>query len=135
MLKKYTVYLMFAVAALLLLWIKLNQRGKKYAHDKIQVEAKAPEPFERNIALLNYSKHAQCRMGCRHIDKEEVEDILQNGKFNYQRTEEDEKGVTYAMEGITKDNQMVRIVFAPHSDKITVVTVIDLDTDWPCSCN
>lgn len=135
MLKKYTPYLLFLAVALFYGWIKYHQKGEQPISAAVQVEAKTPEPFERNVALLEYSKHAQCRMGCRHIDKEEVEDILQTGRFNYQRTQEDEKGVTYAMEGITKDNQQVRIVFAPHNEKITVVTVIDLDTDWTCDCN
>ncbi|RYG43211.1 MAG: DUF4258 domain-containing protein [Chitinophagaceae bacterium] len=82
-----------------------------------------------------YSRHAKCRMGCRQIDKEEVQDILVNGKINFQRVEEDAEGITYPIEGLTKDRQYVRIVYAPKPGAIVVVTAIDLEKEWPCDCN
>jgi hypothetical protein len=42
--------------------------------------------------------------------------------------------LTYPLEGVTRDKQRVRIVFAPKGQsEVLVVTCIDLDTDWPCS--
>ena len=73
-------------------------------------------------------------MDCRHIDETEVMEILQNGKLNYKKIEEDNRGKTYPLEGITHDKQNVRIVFAPKEDDLVVVTVIDLDKDWDCNC-
>jgi hypothetical protein len=65
-----------------------------------------------------------------------VQQILKDGKINYAKSElqgEDCKK-KYAVEGITKDDQKVRIIFAPCSDEVTVVTVIDLGKEWECNC-
>ena len=135
MLKKYLPYILFIAAAIFLFWIKTNQRGEKKAREAAIENTGSKEPFVRDTAMLVYSRHAKCRMGCRQIDTEEVEDILMNGKINYSRVEEDEEGITYPIEGLTKDRQYVRIVYAPKPDAIIVVTAIDLEKEWPCSCN
>ena len=92
--------------------------------------------LNRNPAHINYSKHARCRMQCRHITESEVQDILKNGKINYSKSElnADDCQKKYAVEGVSHDNQKLRIIFAPCSDEETVVTVIDLGTEWPCNC-
>lgn len=87
---------------------------------------------------IHYSKHANCRMDCRKVSKIEVEETLHNGKINY--TKSDLKGddacqKKYAVEAYSRDRQHLRIIFAPCQDEVTVVTVIDLDTDWECSCD
>ena len=74
-------------------------------------------------------------MDCRHIDESEVKEILQKGEINYNKIEEGDKGRSYPLEGITHDRQHVRIVFAPHESELVVVTVIDLEKEWPCNCN
>ncbi|HMK05257.1 MAG TPA: DUF4258 domain-containing protein [Ferruginibacter sp.] len=90
--------------------------------------------FNRTAVHIIYSKHARCRMECRHIDESEVKEILEKGEINYSRIEKDEKGKSFPVEGITHDKQRVRIVFAPKKDALVVVTVIDLDRDWSCDC-
>ena len=92
--------------------------------------------LDRNPSNINYSKHARCRMGCRHISETEVKDILQNGKINYSKSDlkGEECKKRYAVEGITNDNQKVRIIFAPCNNEVTVVTVIDLGKEWTCDC-
>lgn len=92
--------------------------------------------LDRNPSNINYSKHARCRMGCRHIDESEVKQILKEGKINYTKSEldGDDCKKKYAVEGYTHDNQKVRIIFAPCSDELTVVTVIDIGKEWPCDC-
>ncbi len=135
MLKKYLPYILFIAAAILLFWIKTNQRGEKKAREVAIENTGSKDPFVRDTAMLVYSNHAKCRMGCRQIDREEVEDILMNGKINFSRVEEDEEGITYPIEGLTKDRQYVRIVYAPKPDAIVVVTAIDLEKEWPCNCN
>lgn len=74
-------------------------------------------------------------MGCRMIDDYEVKEILLTGKLEESRIEETEKGITYPLEGLTRDKQYVRVVFAPKEKETVVVTVIDLETEWPCNCN
>lgn len=89
----------------------------------------------RDTALLHYSKHARCRMDCRHISPQEVKDILLHGHINYQKSDlQNDRCPRYAVEGITSDRQQVRIIFAQCSDDIVVVTAIDLDTHWQCHC-
>ena len=92
--------------------------------------------LNRNPSLINYSKHARCRMGCRHIDEAEVKEILKEGKINYNKSElqGDDCRKKYAVEGTTNDRQKVRIIFAPCSGEVTVVTVIDIGKEWPCDC-
>ncbi|MBS1759936.1 MAG: DUF4258 domain-containing protein [Bacteroidetes bacterium] len=91
--------------------------------------------FDRRISYLEYSEHAKCRMSCRHISQSEVEDIMQNGTINYNKSEiQNARCPRYALEGITQDNQRVRIVFAQCDYKTEVVTVIDLGREWSCDC-
>lgn len=92
--------------------------------------------FDRSGAHLFFTKHAKCRMKCRHITKQEVKDILINGTINYNKSDlNDASGPTYAVEGRTKDGQRVRIIFAPKKEQTTVVTVIDLEREYVCNCN
>lgn len=84
-----------------------------------------------------FTKHARCRMKCRHITQEEVKEIVQKADVNYKKSELDAaQGPKYALEGYTsKDNQHVRIIVAPKQRHLTIVTVIDLENEWACpSC-
>jgi hypothetical protein len=91
--------------------------------------------IDRHPDHLIYTKHARCRMGCRHIDEAEVQEILQEGRINYRKSEPAGRpDPKYALEGTTRDGQQVRIVFAPAKRGMVVITVIDLDTEWSCDC-
>jgi hypothetical protein len=91
--------------------------------------------FDRRESYLEYSNHARCRMECRHITQEEVKQIMQDGKINYSKSDlQNARCPRYAIEGVTKDNQDVRIIFAQCNESTTVVTVIDLDREWSCDC-
>jgi len=149
MLKKYLPYILLVAAALLLWYIKKNQRGPlpvkpatEQTDTRITVPAVLPgntaqneiEGFNRNTTNLIFSKHARCRMDCRNIDEREVREILINGTINEKKIQKDKRGMTYPVEGFTHDKQHVRIVFAPKDDGLVVVTVIDLGTEWSCDC-
>jgi hypothetical protein len=143
MLKKYLAFILLIAAAGLLFYIKNHQRGKvpvvttTEQHETIPVQPPTIEnnlPFNRHAGHLIYSKHARCRMECRHIDETEVQEILDSGVLNNGKIEESDKGRSYPLEGITHDKQHVRIVFAPKQENLVVVTVIDLDKDWYCDC-
>nr|WP_303626681.1 DUF4258 domain-containing protein [Ferruginibacter sp. HRS2-29] len=124
-------------------WVKKNQRGYRpeVRPEKIETVVPAivpvgdPPGFDRAASRIVYSKHARCRMDCRHIDESEVKEILQRGNINTEKIEQGNKGTSYPLEGITHDKQRVRIVFAPHESEMVVVTVIDLDKEWQCDCN
>jgi len=84
---------------------------------------------------LVYTKHAKCRMDCRKISKAEVMDILHNGKVNHAKTRTSNGPCpSYALEGVTQDNQRVRIVFADCNNATKVVTAIDLENNYDCYC-
>ena len=91
--------------------------------------------FDRRISYIEYTEHAKCRMQCRKISQAEVEEIMQDGKINYGKTDVNARPCpAYALEGVTKDKQFVRIVFGQCDLKTKVITVIDLNTDWSCDC-
>lgn len=108
--------------------IESNSENKTTQTDK--------QGLNRNPQQINYSKHARCRMDCRKVSEIEVEELLQDGTINYKKS--DLKGEScrkkYAVEGISRDKQKLRIIFAPCADEVTVVTVIDLQTEWECEC-
>ncbi len=91
--------------------------------------------FDRRTSYLKYSNHANCRMECRKISKAEVEEIMKDGSINYNKSDiKNARCPRYAVEGVTKDKQRVRIVYAQCNESTTVVTVIDLETDFECHC-
>ena len=146
MLKKYFPFIILIAAAILLWYVKSHQRGSsgntqntEKRNKRVTIPADITnttdeEPLNRHPLKLIYSKHARCRMDCRHIDESEVEEILDEGTINYNKIEKNDKGKSYPLEGITHDKQHVRIVFAPKNENLVVVTVIDLDKDWYCDC-
>ncbi len=84
---------------------------------------------------LIYTKHALCRMDCRHIDKSEVLEVIALNKINPLKSNSDSHPCpTIAYEGQTHDSQNIRIIIADCDTHDKVVTVIDLDTEWECSC-
>jgi hypothetical protein len=124
--KKYRLFWVFLAAAVILLILYRNQAFK------------VPETaigFDRNTSKLIYTKHARCRMDCRHIDEAEVKEILQKGEINYSKSDPAARpDPKYALEGQTRDGQLVRIVFAPTSHGMVVITAIDLQREWACAC-
>lgn len=142
MFKKYVPYFVLLAAGFLLWFVKKHQASSypsiKNTNTAIVIPAITPtvtEGLNRNAHTIIYSKHAHCRMECRHIDESEVKEILSTGTINNGKIHEDDRGKTFPLEGETHDKQHVRIVFAPKgNDAVEVVTCIDLDTDWPCDC-
>jgi hypothetical protein len=93
------------------------------------------EGLNRNASNLIYSKHARCRMDCRHISEEEVLSVLRTGKINWEKSDmRGQPDPKYALEGDTVDGQRIRVIFANSPRGIVVVTVIDLENEWKCNC-
>ena len=146
MLKKYFPLIILVASCGLLLYVKMHQRGpektKTHRDEQMVVPVVVPpsdapvreEGLNRRTSHIIYSKHARCRMDCRHIDESEIKEILEKGTINYSKVEDDGRGKTYPLEGVTHDNQHVRVVFAPKDDGLLVVTCIDLDREWSCDC-
>ncbi|HVZ55440.1 MAG TPA: DUF4258 domain-containing protein [Chitinophagaceae bacterium] len=91
--------------------------------------------LDRRVSFLEYTRHARCRMACRHITQAEVEQILREGTINYRKSDVNAHPCpTYAVEGYSSDNQHLRIVFAQCDYTTKVVTCIDLGHEWACHC-
>lgn len=150
MIKKYLPLFVLLIAALAIWYIKSHQRGHYYVNPSTEQQGRSDmndtisavtntdnstgDDFNRAANKIIYSRHARCRMECRHIDENEIKEILKDGKVNEHKIESDDRGKTYPLEGIAEGHHL-RIVFAPKDNNaVEVVTCIDLDTDWPCDC-
>lgn len=146
--KKATSYFILLVL-LLVVFLVLKYRERQYeaseqTNQQGSRKGKANSSSESNLDFFRdpeaeyyFTKHARCRMDCRHITQKEVKEIVRKAEVNYNKSELDApKGPTYALEGYTsKDKQHVRIIVAPKQRHLSIVTVIDLDEDWECpSC-
>jgi len=135
--KAAPIILVFALAALVFIIRQCkNERGTDVnAKSENTTTTDRNRGFDRRISYIEYSNHAKCRMGCRKISQAEVEQIMRGGKINYKKSDlQNARCPRYAVEGVTTDNQKVRIVFAQCNEKTQVVTAIDLDTEWSCNC-
>lgn len=85
---------------------------------------------------LEYSKHAECRMKCRHITEAEIKQVFKSGKVNYDKSAVHDKPYpTYAIEGPTGDGKKLRIIIADVDTISRVVTAIDLRNEVDsCDC-
>jgi hypothetical protein len=93
------------------------------------------EPFDRHAELV-FTKHARCRMDCRHITAKEIHEVLDNGVINYGKSEpESHPDPKYAVEGYTAEQQHLRIIVAPGDAKLVIITCIELGVEWSCHCN
>lgn len=140
--KKWLPLLLIALLALVIFAIKRWQKDPApKTTDRDQPAKNTDKPvnrdrgFDRRTSYLKYSNHAKCRMQCRRISEAEVEEIMEDGKINYKKSDlQNKRCPRYAVEGTTRDDQRVRIVYAQCNESTTVVTVIDLGTDWSCDC-
>ncbi|MEI6086958.1 MAG: DUF4258 domain-containing protein [Bacteroidota bacterium] len=145
--KKILPYILLIVLALLVLTVKNCKRTETNQTKQVVKEQSTPpvnnnevEPTARGLnrhpLSMHYSKHARCRMECRHIDESEIKDILEQGTINYRKSELQGEPCRkkYAVEGLSKDGQKLRVIFAPCGNEMTVVTCIDLGVEWACAC-
>jgi hypothetical protein len=116
---------------------RIERTDEKREEEKTDNEKSSLDVFRDPDAKYYFTKHARCRMKCRHISQEEVKEIVQRAEVNYRKSDLNAvEGPKYALEGITSaDKQHVRIIVAPKKRHLTIVTVIDLENEWECpSC-
>ncbi len=125
---RFTRYLIALLACFSLCWLY-------YSNNTTQQPAAINNEFNRALTPLIYTRHARCRMDCRHISESEIAEVLQKGKINYSKSDLHAKpDPKYALEGTTHDNQQVRIIFAPSKRGMVVITCIDMNEEWQCNC-
>lgn len=85
---------------------------------------------------LVLTKHARCRMGCRELDAYEIQEVINKNKINRRKSKPASKGrcESIAYEGRTRDGQLARIVVGDCENNPIVITVIDLENKYNCSC-
>ncbi|MBS1664304.1 MAG: DUF4258 domain-containing protein [Bacteroidetes bacterium] len=94
------------------------------------------EPIDRHASHLILTRHARCRMDCRHITEKEIREILEKGEINYNKSEPEARpDPKYALEGYTNEGQHLRIIFAPSDRGLVVITCIELGVEWQCDCH
>lgn len=136
-LPKLAPLLIILVLAIILFWVKRNQRGDEViaAKETKSTASKSARGLNRYPEKIIFSPHAKCRMQCRDITEAEIKKVLQKGKINYRKSElqKEDCQKRYAVEDIA-DSQRIRIIVAQCHDKLTVITCIDLDKEWSCAC-
>lgn len=98
-------------------------------------EPQPKEVFNRQPAALIYTRHALCRMDCRHISKQEVRAILENGIILFHQSNKAAQPCpTFALQGITGSGESIRVIFAQCSTQTRVITCYNLKKDFVCKC-
>ena len=95
-------------------------------------------PFTRHPGRLILTKHAKCRMGCRHITEKEIREVLERGSVNDRKSDPNaHPDAKYAVEGHTDEGQNLRIIVAapPGGDALVIVTCMELGVEWQCDCH
>jgi hypothetical protein len=105
------------------------------AINALRHEYRPKESFDRHPGHLVYSKHARCRMDCRQISEADVQEIMEKGIINFNKSDRyDRPCPTFALQGKTSDGEQLRIVFAQCSSETKVVTCINLKKESECHC-
>ncbi|MBS1948544.1 MAG: DUF4258 domain-containing protein [Bacteroidetes bacterium] len=126
MLQNFFLRAVFLPVAFLFLLLAQCRQAARYSN----------EPIDRHASHLVYTRHARCRMDCRHITEMEIREVLENGEIDYRKSEPDAKpDPKYAVEAYTKEGQHLRVVFAPSNRGLVVITCIDLGVEWQCDCH
>ncbi|MBD0333348.1 MAG: DUF4258 domain-containing protein [Chitinophagaceae bacterium] len=98
-------------------------------------EPKQKELFDRSPAQLEYTMHALCKMKCRAITKENIEEIMDRGIINLNKSNRrDRPCPTFALQQRTDDGRNLRVIFAQCRTKTRVITCYDLNNDLDCEC-
>ena|SRR5215204_2627296 len=149
--QKKTLLTLLSIAAIIIAVYVFDQQNKAAEEPQTSDQnngskkgSESPSPadyenrqteFNRRTSKIIYTKHARCRMACRHIDETEVKEVLERGRINQEKSDPASRpDPKYALEGRTHDGQEVRIVFAAADKGMVVITVIDLQKEWSCNC-
>lgn len=131
---KLAPFLIVATLAVILFLVRKNENADETAVAKRSSSASI-RGLNRQPNKIVYSRHAKCRMQCRDITEAEINEVLQEGKINYRKSElqKDDCQKRYAVED-KANGQYIRIVVAQCDNILTVITCIDLDKEWSCEC-
>lgn len=99
------------------------------------LEPRKKEAFNRHPSHLIYTHHALCRMDCRHISKEDIDEVMETGIIFLNKSNMNDKPCpTFALQGYTKEHEDVRVIFAQCTDVTKVITCYNLHKEFECHC-
>lgn len=130
---KLAPFILILLLGVLLIIVRTCRKEHTHIPEKRAINA--PRGLNRSPDAIHYTKHARCRMACRHITESEIKSVIKNGTINYKKSElqTDECKKRYAVEDIV-NKQRIRIIVAPCQNELTVITCIDLEKEWECEC-
>src|SRR5688500_9731327 len=105
--RRRSLYLgiLLLIVALLLILYRTDSPAGGTTNSPDGKSATLDERMARNVCKLVYTKHARCRMDCRNISEEEVEEILVEGRINHAKSDiRSNPDPKYAFEGVTEDD-------------------------------
>lgn len=135
-LNKFAPFIIIIVLAVLLLLVRTcNKQLPSSVNAPSVTTTNETRGLNRNPSIINYSKHARCRMQCRKITEAEIKKVLKEGTINYKKSSLQQAPCKkrYAVEAIV-NKQHIRIIVAPCEDELTVITCIDTKEEWTCDC-
>jgi hypothetical protein len=98
-------------------------------------EPQQREIFDRHPSSIIYTENALCRMDCRHITKEQIEEVIQKGVINLNKSNRrDRPCPTFALQGETASGESLRVIFAQCGHEAKVMTCYNLGKDFECHC-
>lgn len=98
-------------------------------------EPRAREAFDRHPAHLVYTRHAQCRMDCRRISREDIAEIMEKGLINFSKSDRNDRPCpTYALQARISTGENLRVIFAQCAAETKVITCYNLEQDFECHC-
>lgn len=98
-------------------------------------EPKQREALDRNPRQLTYTRHALCRMDCRQISKEEIQEVIERGSINFNKSNRaDRPCPTYAVQARTESGEYIRVILAQCPSESKIITCYNLEDDFDCYC-
>ncbi len=98
-------------------------------------EPERKEAFDRRPSSLVFTKHALCRMACRQISKDEIEEIMKKGVINFNKSNRRGRPCpTFALQGRTTSREYIRVIFSQCATETKVITCYNLEEEFSCDC-
>lgn len=98
-------------------------------------EPRQREALERHPRQLSYTRHALCRMDCRHIDKEEISEVIEHGAINFNKSNRNGRPCpTFAVQGRTHSGEYIRVILAQCGNESKIITCYNLEEEFTCDC-
>lgn len=118
------------IAILFLLLLVFGYFLKQRWHEPASSEA-----LDRHPARIYYTRHARCRMDCRHISEADIRAIIENGVINLARSDaRDRPCPTLAVQGETSNGESLRVILAQCPTETRIITCYNLRKDFTCAC-